>query len=366
MTKLIAQLKLHPTPEQHAALLHTLQTVNAACNRMSAAAWEMQTFKQFDIHRLCYHDIKEWFGLTAQVVVRAIAKVADAYKLDRKRQRQFSPQGAISFDDRILSWKLDQRTVSIWTTNGRQTIPFVCGDRQWQLLQTRHGETDLAYVNGSFYLLATCDAETPDPIDVEGVIGVDLGVTNIATTSDGDTINGSHVKNVRYRHRRLRQKLQRKRTLGSRRRLRQLAGQERRFATHTNHVISKRLVQRAQRTQRAIAVEDLTAIRSRIRASRSQRAVLHSWAFHQLRQFVAYKAALAGVPVLVVDPHNTSRECSQCGHIDKASRTSQSSFLCTSCGYAANADVNAAVVISRRAAVSQPHYSDTASAVAPE
>jgi putative transposase len=132
--------------------------------------------------------------------------------------------------------------VSIWTLDQRQSIPFVCGARQRALLPFRRGETDLAFVGDNWYLFASCEIETPEPIDVEDALGIDLGVTNIATDSDGEVHSGRAIKNVRYRHRRLRNKLQRKRTLGSRRRLRKLAGQERRFATHVNHCLSKRIV----------------------------------------------------------------------------------------------------------------------------
>ncbi|HEY9013504.1 MAG TPA: transposase, partial [Gemmatimonadales bacterium] len=211
-----------------------------------------------------------------------------------------------------------------------------------------------------WYLYAACEVETPDPLDVEGVLGIDLGVTNIATDSDGEIHSGSTVKNVRYRRRRLRQKLQRKGTLGSRRRLRKLAGQERRFATHTNHVLSKRIVAKAERTKRAIAVEDLTHIRTLLRARRPQRATLHSWSFAQLGAFLLYKAALCGVPVHRVDPRNTSRTCPQCGHIDGANRKTQAAFVCTSCGYAGHADVIAAGNISGRAPVSVPYCSEAA------
>ena len=352
--KLIAQLKLQPSPEQADALHRTLEQANAACNAISTTAWNTGTFRQFELHRLVYADIRSSFDLSAQLAVRCIAKVADAYKHGRSRQRTFRPHGAISYDDRILSWKLSQRAVSIWTVDGRQEMPFVSGEHQWELLQTRHGETDLACVNGTFYLLAVCDVAAPEPMDVAGMIGVDLGVTNIAVDSDGTVHSGTAIKNVRYRHRRLRGKLQRKGTHGTRRRLRKLAGQESRFARHTNHVISKQLVQAAEHTTRGIALEDLTHIRARVRVQRSQRPVLHSWSFAQLRAFVAYKAARAGVPVVLVDPRNTSRECSQCGHIDKANRRSQASFLCTSCGYAALADVNAAINIGRRGAVNRP------------
>lgn len=354
--KLIAQLKLLPTPGQVDALKLTLEQANAACNEMSHVGWNTQTFGKFDLQKLVYAGIRDEYGLAAQMVIRCLAKVADAYKLDRKRQRTFSPHGAISYDDRILSWNLKEPSVSIWTIHGRQSIPFVCGKRQWDLLQTQHGEVDLALVNGSFYLLATCDVETPEPIDVEGMLGVDLGVTNIAVDSDGTIHSGSTIKGVRYRHRRLRMKLQRKGTHGSRRRLRKLAGQERRFASHTNHVIAKQLVQAAKRTNRGIALEDLTHIQSRVRARKSQRPVLKSWAFAQLQAFVVYKALLAGVPVVFVDPRNTSRTCPACGHIDKANRKSQATFLCTSCSFAGNADVIAAGNISSRAVVSLPNY----------
>ncbi|HEY0605510.1 MAG TPA: transposase [Herpetosiphonaceae bacterium] len=366
--KLIAQLKLHPTPDQHVALLQTLEVANAACNAMSETAWQTQTFRHFDLHKLCYESSRAAFGLSAQLTVRCLSKVADAYKLDRKVQRAFRPHGSIAYDDRILSWNLHEPSVSIWTVNGRQSMPFVAGARQMDLLRTRKGETDLAYVKGAFYLLAVCDVEEPTLLDVDGTLGVDLGVTNIAVDSDGTTYSGKVVKGVRYRHRRLRTKLQMKGTLGARRRLRHLAGQERRFARHTNHVVAKRLVQAAERTKRQIALEDLKHIQTRVRARKQQRPVLKSWAFAQLQHFVRYKARLCGVPVHLVDPHNTSRTCPACGHCAKENRKTQSHFLCTFCGYAGNADVIAAINIGRRALVSALYCSDASPAcgVAPE
>ena len=184
--------------------------------------------------------------------------------------------------------------------------------------------------------------------------------------SDGPIFSGKAIKNVRHRHRRLRTKLQKRGTLGARRRLRKLAGQERRFATWINHNLSKQIVAKAEGTTRAIAMEDLSHIRSRVTVRRSQRAALHSWAFAQLRAFVTYKAALAGIPIHIVDPRNTSRTCPQCGHCAKENRKSQASFVCLSCGFADLADKIAAIIIGRRAAVNPPDCSETASAVALE
>ncbi len=245
--KLTAQLKLQPTPEQTTALLRTLETTNAACSAISRVAWQTHTFGKFALQRLCYQDIRTSFRLSAQMTVRALAKVGDSYKLDRTAERTYRPHGSIAYDDRILSWNLHAPAVSIWTLDGRLSIPVVVGERQLRLLQARQGETDLVYRGGAFYLLATCTVDEPDPIDVDRALGVDLGVTNIATTGDGEVVSGAHVKHVRYRQRRLRTKLQRKGTKAARRRLKQLAGQERRFATDTNHVIAKRLVHQATR-----------------------------------------------------------------------------------------------------------------------
>ncbi len=246
------------------------------------------------------------------------------------------------------------RTVSIWTVNGRLRIPFVCGERQLELLQTRQGESDLGLYKGMFFLSATCEVAEPKPLDIEGALGVDLGVVNIAVDSDGEVHKASQINNVRHRHRRLRAKLQSKGTRSAKRKLKRLSGKERRFAKDTNHCISKKLVAKAKDTNRAIALEDLGGIRERITVRRAQRAALHSWAFFQLRSFVTYKAKRVGVPVFLVDPRNTSRTCPACGHVDKANRLSQSKFSCVVCGFAGLADHIAAINIGRRAVVNPP------------
>jgi putative transposase len=54
------------------------------------------------------------------------------------------------------------------------------------------------------------------------------------------------------------------------------------------------------------------------------------------------KAKSSGKTFVKVSPRYTSQTCSQCGTIDSDSRKSQSKFICTHCGHAENADVNAA------------------------
>jgi IS605 OrfB family transposase len=289
--------------------------------------------------------------------VRCISKVADAYKRDKETKRTFKPHSAIAYDNRILSWSLDKRQVSIWTVGGRLAVPFVAKERNWQLLQAQRGECDLALVTGEFYLFATCELDEPDPQDVDDVLGVDLGQKKLATDSDGTDYSGSTVANVRHRNRRLRKQLQATGSKRARRKLKKLSGRERRFASNTNHDISKQIVETAQRTGRAIALEDLTGIRGRVRVRRGQRDSLHSWSFYQLRQYIDYKAQLAGVRVVYIDPRNTSRTCPACGCVDKRNRPNQATFLCIQCGHAANADCNAAwnIRVLGRAALNLPN-----------
>jgi len=346
--KLTAQVKLLPTPEQAELLRQTLETANAACDYLSRRAWQSQTFKQFALHKLSYAETRHRFPLTAQTVVRCISKVADAYQLDTAHRRKFTPQGGIAYDNRILNWRMTDSTVCIWCVGGRQVMPFVAGPRQLALLARQQGESDLVVVDGVWFLFATCDVEEAIPGDVDNVLGVDLGVTNLAADSDGNVYASAQVNGLRRRHRRLRKKLQAIGTPAARSLLKKRRRKEARFARHVNHTLSKRIVATAQGTGRGIALENLSGIRDRITVRKPQRATLHSWSFFQLRSFVCYKAQRAGIPVFFVDPRNTSRTCPQCGCIDKANRISQSVFCCVSCGHSGLADTIAAIVIRRR------------------
>ncbi len=361
--KLIAQVKLLPSKEQHQSLLKTLETVNEAANHISNHAWETKIFRQYDLHYVLYYDIRSRFNLTAQAVVRVLAKVADAYKLDRKTRRVFSKHGSIAYDKRILSWRLVNETISLWTANGRCRIPFVAGDNHLALLRHLSGEADLVYRNGNFYLHQGCEVEEPPPGEAIEFLGVDLGIKNIAADSDGQTYSGDQVNGLRKRHSKLRAKLQSKGTKATSRLLKKRSRKERRFATHVNHVISKSVVVKAKDSGRGIALEDLKGIRDRISVRKSQRRQQHSWAFSQLRPFIEYKAQLAGVIVKLVEPRNTSRTCPVCGCIDKRNRPSQSLFSCVSCGFSSAADTVAATNIGRRAAVNRPDFSPAPSGV---
>jgi IS605 OrfB family transposase len=345
---LTMQLKLLPTSEQAGAMLRTMERFNAACGALAAVAFSNRCANKVELQKLAYYDIRRDFGLGAQMTVRAIAKVVEVYKRDKDIQPTFRPHGAIVYDQRILSWKGSDR-VSIQTNDGRQVMPWVCGAYQHAQLDRVRGQADLIYRDGMFFLYVTIDVGDVPQGDPTEYLGVDLGLRNIAADSDGDTFCGAHNANLRRRHARLRRKLQKKGTKSAKRLLRRRRLKETRFASNVNHRISKAIVRKAKDTGRGIGMEDLKHIRERTTVRRSQRRAHHSWAFAQLRSFVAYKAALHGVPLVCVDPKYTSQACPECGCIDRRNRPNRDRFACISCGHSAAADTTAARNIARRA-----------------
>jgi putative transposase len=347
-------LKLAPTAEQADALLATMERFNAACDAIAEVAHAHRLANKIELQRLVYYDMRDRFGLSAQLTVRAIAKVVEAYKRDKTIRPWFRPRGAVCYDQRIMRW-LGIDAVSLATLQGRIEVPIRFGAYQAARLDRRHGQADLIWRDGTFYLYATIDVPEPPPGEPEDYLGVDLGIVNLAADSDGATYSGQAIERRRRTGAHRRRNLQRKGTKAARRKLRQLGRDRSRSQRDTNHVISKAVVRNAKGTGRGIALEDLRGIRDRTTVPRQQRARHGNWSFGQLRSFITYKARAQGVRVVAVDPRNTSRTCPECGHCDKANRRTQAAFCCQACGFAAPADTTAARNIRARAAVMQPN-----------
>ncbi|NNN17297.1 MAG: IS200/IS605 family element transposase accessory protein TnpB, partial [Thermoplasmata archaeon] len=320
-------LRLDPTPTDNTRLLQTMERVNAACSTIADVAFREKCASKVLLQRMLYRQVREQFGLSSQMAVRAIAKVVEAYKRDRTKKPTFLPRGAVPYDQRILSFKsLD--AASVLTLDGRATVPIRLGDYQRAILveRPRRGQADLIYRDKTFYLAVVVEAPEATAYDPVGALGVDLGVVNLATDSDGTPYKADGVDRVRTRTVRLRARLQSSGTPSAKRHLQRVGRRESNFVRQTNHCISKSIVARAEGTKRAVALEDLGGIRERTTVRRSQRRRHLSWSFRQLRTFVEYKAAAKGVPVVLVDPRNTSRTCPSCGSVDKKNRRTREEF----------------------------------------
>jgi putative transposase len=271
--------------------------------------------------------------------------------------------GAIQYDQRNLSWRgID--SVSLITFSGRIKLRTRVGEYQrLRALFGLRGQADLIYRNHVFYLIAIVEAREAPEYNANETLGVDLGLQNLATDSDGEIFSGNKVENIRRRYSRLKASLQRTGTRSAKRKLQRISGREHRFKKDTNHVISRQIVSNAKGTNRQIALEDLKDIRSRTTVRHLHRDKHSKWAFRELRFFLEYKAKREGVPVAIVDPRNTSRECPECHTIDKRNRPSRDTFRCISCGLQAMADLIAARNIAHRARFNEPIVAPPFSAV---
>lgn len=255
------------------------------------------------------------------------------------------------YDERIMSFQ-GLSHVSLLTLSGRVIVPIRYGQYQSARIDRAKGQADLILRDSTFYLYLTIDLPTPPPTTPEGVIGVDLGIAQIAVTDDGQVFSGDQVKNVRLKVREQRRTLQSRKTRSAYKRLQKNNRRQSRFVRDMNHCISKQLVQKAVQERKALAIEKLEGIRQRVHGSRYLRWLLGNWAFAQLGMFVKYKAESVGISVFEEDPAYTSQTCSRCGHCERANRKSQSEFICQNCGLIENADKNAAINIKARGELS--------------
>jgi IS605 OrfB family transposase len=374
--------KLKVSQSQAAKLDATMDAFVQALNWVNQNTPE-KVVNAVKLQSLCYYQIRARFGLSSNLArttsrlrdQQVCRRLAGARKVAQQKNRPVKAfkRGFATYDARIFSFREKDWTVSLTTVEGRERFELAIGRYQRERLAGSNPKSaTLVKRKDGFYSIQICvETEPCPPQRTDRVLGVDLGRTDIAHTSEGDNWNGQQLNRVRDHYSKLRAALQRKASKGtrsSRRRCRELlqrlSGKERRFQAWVNHRISKAIVSRAKATNSALALEDLTGIRERVNQqprSKTERRRANSWAFYQLRQFLEYKALRAGVALILVPPAYTSQTCHRCLHIhpDPAqSYRSGKKFKCGHCGWEGDADLNGANVIALLgAAVNQPRGS---------
>ena len=336
----------------------TLEIFAAACEWVNNNTSTDLTSKT-KMQKLVYNDVRSRFCLSANLAIQALRRVCGNRKTARQKKRnvrKFSPT-SVSYDARIFSFKEFDYTVSLKLIRSRAKFELDIGNYQRGILkgQEPKSATLVKRRSGDYYIHINLDNEVPKPIDTKKVLGIDLGRTDIAHTSDGDSWSGQQLEQIRNKYAWVRKVLAQKASLGtrsSRRRcrelLKRLSGKEKRFQKHINHEISRSLVNNAVKSSRAIALEDLTGMRERtnqLPRNKQERRKSNSWSFFMLRQFLTYKCVLAGVPLYFVNPAYTSKSCHKCLHIGNRNGKK---FSCTNtaCNWKGDSDYNGAQNIS--------------------
>ena len=348
--------------DSDAALLHeTADEFLDAANYVVRDAWQEEkipTAKQ-ELHDRTYSEVRERTRLQANLVQSARNKAAEAIKgvLARWKQGKQASQPhfttfSVRYDKRSATFHDDH--VSLSTVNGRITAEYV--------LLPEGNNPQTAYLRNDDYKLtgatlqyrdatdtfflhigtkADVESEMPNKGDAENstVLGVDLGIEQIAVTSTGMFWSGDYLNHRRREYERVRGELQQTGTESAHRTIERMGDRETRWVNDYLHRISKAIVQEAvTHGCDRIAFEELTDIRDRMPGAKK----FHAWAFRRLYDYVVYKAEEAGIEATQVDPAYTSKRCSKCGTTLDENRPSQAKFCCQKCGYEANADYNAA------------------------
>lgn len=344
MEQINRTVRIKLLPEDNNLLPQTMEAYTDACNWICDIAWNKKLTNKVTLHHEVYYKTRELFNLSANLACSSRDKVAEAVKATLKRKGSkphfnFTP---IRYDARTCTIKPSYCTLS---TNGhRVKCNFILGKYQRNYLEDKSwefGSADLVYRNKTFYLHLTLHKLVSSPNPPKQVIGVDLGVKNIAVTSTNKFFKAGKLNWRRNHYFRVRKSLQSKGTRGAKRVLQRLSGRENRFHRDALHCISKWLVSHAATYDSPIIVfEKLTNIRRGAKFGRKGNRQIHSWGFATLQNFVEYKALAQGIPVDYVDARYTSQKCSKCGYIAKANRNG-SIFKCRHCGFQLHSDLNA-------------------------
>jgi IS605 OrfB family transposase len=349
-----------------ADLLHqTTDYFLDAANYVVDAAWEPDwkiTSKQ-TLHDLTYYDVRDDSPLPANLVQAARNRAAEAVKGVVERWKQGEKASKPHFTSRFASY--DARTVTVnddhctlATIEGRVTAEFVLPDAQRDTPHSAYLFNDdydlkgatLHYdeVEDCFYLhvrtkpaVENDDAEQGDAEHVS-VLGVDLGITNIATTSTGTFWSGGELNHWHREYEKRRGDLQQTGTRWAHENVQRVGRKQTGRFEQMLHTISNELVEEALENECThIVFEQLNGIRERLPYAKA----VHKWGFHRLYEYVTYKAESEGLVVRQINPAYTSQRCSKCGFTHEDNRphnNGQDEFGCLKCGYDIHADYNAA------------------------
>lgn len=345
-----AKVQVMVSAEQRVSLLRTGEVYHDACNRISQYVFESGSENFYELNSALYHELRECFGLKAQMAQSALKTVIAKYRTVRSNghERKLIRFRTARYDlvwNR--DWSISDETVSVNTLDGRIKIPYIKSGMEKYLDRAtcRYGTANLVIRDDGrcfLHIPVTYDVDVPDTAYITKVVGIDRGIRKIAVAYDGTkttTWSGKSIKSRRAQFARTRRELQQRQTPSARRRLKAIGHRENGWMRDVNHRVSKTLV--AQNPQGTLFVlENLEGIRGATERVRvKDRYVTVSWSYYDLEQKLMYKASLAGQKVVKVDPRYTSQRCPVCGAIDKHSRDkSNHVYKCSHCGYQSDDD----------------------------
>ena len=329
------------------------------------------TSKTF-LHKNGYEKAKQLFNLNTALIQTARDKAVEILKSFNEKKKEGKAKSerpklnrvSIRFDKRCYSFaKTTNVLTPYWLTlslnrRTRISLPIKFGGRQQKFIEEAlKGEWQFCTVemvkrDGEWYAHFVLKKEVELIDEPETFIGVDLGEWNVAVAVavskynpskplKGQFWSGAKIRYVRGKYSHIRRNLQRKKRLDL---VKRIGSKEGMIVNQILHTIAKEVVEYAKQFSKPIIImERLNGIREEMNSSAKLNRRLHAWSFRKLQQYIEYKANLEGIPVVYVNPKNTSKRCHRCGHV--ARKVEGREFKCLKCGLVYNRDLNSAINI---------------------
>lgn len=340
--------------EQTTLLLDTLKMASQMFNHLAGLAVQNKVISKQKLHNEYYQVLRKAYPELPSAYQQSLRdQLVEALKsihsnhpkkkwIITPSKKQYS---SLRLDARTFTLRGEQLTIS--TVNQRLKtvvkVPewFTTKYSDWTI--TNSATLFYSKQKKKFFLSLVYKNEKPTPTDFSRTetVGLDRGIYNLVTTSNGVNYGSKKVRAKRREHLYLRKKLQQKGTRSAKRLLAKRSGKEKRFMLNHNHTMVNHIIQ-SNPTAKTFALETLKGIRNHKRGKKMN-TFLGQWSYHQLETILTYKTQPLGVTVTYIDPRYTSQACNQCGTINKKNRN-KNHYSC-SCGWKTHADVNAAMNI---------------------
>lgn len=303
-------------------------------------SFNVKSYNKIKAHKELYEEVKLLHPSIPTAILQSIRDTAmEAIKATKfKTKPHKRHHSAIRYDRRTMSLRGNLLTYSWSGKRIKQQINIPKHFQQYINWKFKGGTICYDKFKKQFYVKLVFETGTPPSKQSDKIVGVDRGLYNIISLSDGKLYSSVNERRIKRKTLFNKRKLQEKGTKSAIRKLCLRSGSEKRFILNQNHVISKLLV---NLDYDIFVLENLKGIRKQRSKGKKINKWLHNWSFYQLEQLIKYKAEALGKQVVYVDARYTSQKCSCCGYTDKRNRD-KSKYGCIKCGHAEHADINAA------------------------
>src|SRR3989475_4392670 len=364
-TPLIVRGLSFPVGDLPAPLLGLLAEFRLIVNKAIRIALREDIRSRVRLTRAAYRGLSEEHHVYKQYIPSAFEVALAVLKVYRRLVRR-GRRTAVPFMRRLLL-KAENQSYRLDRTTGRLRIPIRRGEHvdldlplsEWH----RSFLSDPSWGLGSLTvtpqrIVVTVRKSAPEPYESTSAIALDTNEDSLdGVEADRETarlvsLPFGGVRQVQATHFRRRRRLARKKEHDRRVRRRLLAREgtrERNRVVQRLHRVSKVLVVAAKANRATIVLEDLTLSGAGGRSRRMNRR-LSSWPRREIHRQIEYKAALAGVPVIKINPQRTSKTCPACG-ARRRDRVGKD-FVCLACDWEMDRQINAGMNILKTALAS--------------